>query len=453
MTARESAPKTVRPDFVPREGYLSKEYVQLEKERMWPKVWQVACRLEEIPSVGDYVTFDVIDESIIVTRLTGDKIKAYYNVCQHRGRRLTSGCGHAAKFHCSYHGWQWNLDGSVLRILDEQDWAGCPNMTHEELALKEVLVDTWGGFVFINMDPNAEPLAKFLAPVPEITDCYEFENMRYRWYKSVRLPCNWKVALEAFNEGYHVAATHPQILDTQGDDVTRSFAFGKHGMFDYSTATRLPGTPSPRTGKPIPDDIRPGMVKFYQIMEDQLKAIFTDRDNEATKRLLTEVEPTQDQMLVLSKAMQFQVEAAIADGAGWPNISMEQMMRAGTDWHVFPNLVFLLYPDGALFYRARPDGDNPDSCIYDIWSLKRYAPGKEPKLEREFYHGVDDWKKDTVKNFGLILSQDFQNMGQVQMGMKSRGFGGSRTNPLQESSISNFHRELQEYIYGTESAQ
>ncbi|UXJ50200.1 aromatic ring-hydroxylating oxygenase subunit alpha [Pseudomonas citronellolis] len=451
MTARESAPQAVRPDFVPRDGYISKEYVQLEKERMWPKVWQVACRLEEIPNVGDYVTFDVIDESIIITRLTGDRIKAYYNVCQHRGRRLTSGCGHATKFHCNYHGWQWNLDGSVLRVLDEDDWAGCPNMSREELALKEVLVDTWGGFVFINMDPNAEPLAKYLAPVPQITDCFEFEKMRYRWYKSVRLPCNWKVALEAFNEGYHVSATHPQILDTQGDDVTRSFAFGKHGMFGYSTATRLPGTPSPRTGKPIPEDIRPGLVKFYQIMEDQLKAIFTDRDYEATKRLLTEVEPTQDQFLVLSKAMQFQREAAIEDGAGWPDVSMEQMGRAGTDWHVFPNLVFLLYPDGALFYRARPDGDNPDSCIYDIWSLKRYAPGQEPKLNREFYHGVDDWKTNTVENFGLILTQDFNNMGQVQQGMKSRGFVGSRTSPLQESAISNFHRELNEYIYGAES--
>lgn len=453
MTVHETAPQPTRVDFVPQGPYISPQFLQLENERMWPKVWQVACRLEEIPHVGDYVTFDVIGESIIVTRLTGDKIKAYYNVCQHRGRRLTSGCGHASKFHCAYHGWQWNLDGSVLRILDEEDWAGCPSMAKEDLALKEVLVDTWGGFVFINMDPHAEPLAKYLAPVPEFTDCFEFEKMRYRWYKSVRLPCNWKVALEAFNEGYHVAATHPQILDTQGDDVTRSFAYGKHGMFGYSTATRLPGTPSSRTGKPIPEDIRPGLVRFYQLMEDQLKAIFTDRDNEATKRVMTELEPTQDQFLVLGKAMQFQREAAIADGAGWPDISFEQMAKAGTDWHVFPNLVFLLYPDGALFYRARPDGDNPDSCLFDIWSLKRYAPGTEPAINREFYHGVDDWKTDTVEKFGLILSQDFVNMGQVQQGMKSRGFAGARTNPLQETSISNFHRELHEYVNGSETSR
>ncbi|CAH2917475.1 MAG: Rieske (2Fe-2S) domain protein [uncultured Paraburkholderia sp.] len=129
-------------------------------------------------------------------------------------------------------------------------------MTDGDLRLTDVLVDTWGGFVFINMDPDAEPLAKFLDPVPEITNCFEFEKMRYRWYKSIRLPCNWKVALEAFNEGYHVAATHPQLLDVAGDDVTRSFSYGRHGMFGYSTATRMIGAPLPRTGKPMPEDVR-----------------------------------------------------------------------------------------------------------------------------------------------------------------------------------------------------
>ncbi|CAH2917480.1 MAG: Phenylpropionate dioxygenase and related ring-hydroxylating dioxygenases, large terminal subunit [uncultured Paraburkholderia sp.] len=89
---------------------------------------------------------------------------------------------------------------------------------------------------------------------------------------------------------------------------------------------------------------------------------------------MTEMSPSGNQFEVLGKAMQFQREAAIAEGAGWPDISFEQLGRAGADWHVFPNLVFLPYPDGALFYRARPDGDNPDSCIYDIWSLQRFAP-------------------------------------------------------------------------------
>ena len=76
---------SIRPDFLPKDAYLSAEFTRLENERLWPKVWQIACRLEEIPKVGDYVTYEVAGESIIVIRTTKDTIKSFYNVCQHRG--------------------------------------------------------------------------------------------------------------------------------------------------------------------------------------------------------------------------------------------------------------------------------------------------------------------------------------------------------------------------------
>jgi phenylpropionate dioxygenase-like ring-hydroxylating dioxygenase large terminal subunit len=439
----------VRPDFVPKEAYLSRDFARLEVERLWSKVWQVACRLEEIPRVGDFVTYDILDESIIVVRTSGQEVRAFFNVCQHRGRRLTQGCGRANTFMCRYHGWTWRLDGSLAKILDRDDWSGCPHMEPEDLHLRQVKVDTWGGFVFINMEPDCEPLAKFLDPMPAYNDCFEFDRLRYRWYKSIRLPCNWKVALEAFNEGYHVAATHPQLLDLGGDDETRSFAMGKHGMFAYPTATRPLGAPSKRTGKSMPSDLRPGLVAFYQEMENTLKAIFTPRDNEAVRRVLTEVPEGTPPLDVFAKAMEFQKQAAVASGAGWPEMSSEQLEKAGTDWHVFPNLVFLQYPDGALAYRARPEIDNPDWCTFDIWSLMRYAPGAEPPLQREFYYGPEDWKTHIVERFGLILAQDIQNMSEVQRGMKSRGFRGARTNPLQESSVANFHKVLYQYLFGS----
>jgi phenylpropionate dioxygenase-like ring-hydroxylating dioxygenase large terminal subunit len=435
-----------RTDYVPKDAYISADFAKLEGERLWPRTWQVACRVEEIPHVGDFVTYDILDESIIVVRAAAHQIKAFYNVCQHRGRRLTEGSGRTNAFRCKYHGWSWKIDGSLAKVLDYDDWKGCPDMAEADLKLKEVQVDVWAGFVFINMEPDAEPLAKFLEPVPEHMDCFQIETMRYRWYKSIRLPCNWKVALEAFNEGYHVAATHSQLLDIQGDDVTRSFAMGKHGMFGYPTATRPLGAPSPRTNKPMPADLRPGLVAFFQEMENTLKAIFTARDNEAVRRIMTEVAADTPPMEVFMKSLEFQKQAAIASGAGWPDVTLEQFGKAGTDWHVFPNLVFLHWPDGVLAYRARPDGYNPDSCIYDIWSLARYSPGSEPPLKREYYYDSDAWKTNVIDNFGLILAQDFQNMGEVQQGMKSRGFKASRTNPLQESSISNFHRALYEFM-------
>jgi len=436
----------VRIDFVPKDHYLSQDVLKLEAERLWPRVWQVACREEELKNPGDYVTYDILQESIIVTRQADGSLRAFYNVCQHRGRRLVDGCGRTGMFRCRFHGWQWDLDGRLTKVHDRHDWDGCKSMGDDDLRLKEVLVDTWGGFVFINMDPNAEPLAEFLSPMPEHLDCYEFQHMRYRWYKSVRLPCNWKVALEAFNEGYHVWASHPQLMENGGDDMTVSYAMGKHGMFGYPEVRRPLGAPSSRTGKPMPDDLRPGTIALFQEFENTLGAIWTARDNEAVRRLMTEVPADASPLEVIEKSFQFQKEAALASGAGWADVSFAEMMKAGTDWHVFPNFILLMWPDGGLAYRARPDGDNPNSCIYDMWSLARYAPGAEPPLKREMFHGPNDWHENAVENFGLIIAQDFTNVHDVQRGMASRGFKGSRTNPVQEQSVSNFHRVLQEYL-------
>src|SRR5271170_2994945 len=119
-TAGESGAPSLRRDFLPKEAYLSKEFQQLENQKLWPKVWQIACRLEEIPKVGDYVTYEIADESLIVIRTSATAIKSFYNVCQHRGRRLKNpaSSGNTSSLYCRYHGWGWKIDGSVDRILD-----------------------------------------------------------------------------------------------------------------------------------------------------------------------------------------------------------------------------------------------------------------------------------------------------------------------------------------------
>jgi phenylpropionate dioxygenase-like ring-hydroxylating dioxygenase large terminal subunit len=110
-----------KPVVIPVEAYTSEAFARAENEKLWGKAWQTACRVEEIPKVGDYVTYDIVDESIIVVRTAPDKIAAYYNVCQHRGRRLTEGCGQAAQFRCRFHGWSWDLNGKNTFVLDPQD--------------------------------------------------------------------------------------------------------------------------------------------------------------------------------------------------------------------------------------------------------------------------------------------------------------------------------------------
>jgi hypothetical protein len=168
----------------------------------------------------------------------------------------------------------------------------------------------------------------------------------------------------------------------------------------------------------------------------------SERNYAAIQRLRTEVADDAPAEEVMTRWIELQIEAANTDGAGWPaGLTAEYIEKSGLDWHVFPNTIFLHgLIDGVLWYRVRPNGKDPESCIFDVWSLDRYAPGKEPSLRREFY---TDW---TEGDWGLIYEQDFINIPEVQKGFKSRGFKGERTNPVQERLISNFHRVLRRFL-------
>jgi phenylpropionate dioxygenase-like ring-hydroxylating dioxygenase large terminal subunit len=425
------------------ENYLSPEFAQKEKAHLWTKVWQVACREEEIPKSGDYLVYEVADETIVVVRRPDGGIKAFHNVCPHRGRKIMAGCGHAVNFRCAYHNWTFDLDGKNVAVQDREDWAG--TLEGERLDLYGVKTGTWGGFVWINMDPESETLEDYLETIPQMLDPFEYEKLRYRWYLELTLPCNWKVAQEAFMEGYHVAGTHPQLLPYQGDDYTQSYAQGKHGHFGYWESTQPLGMPSPRLKKATPADVRPGIVEFFRQMEEDFAAIFTDRDYEASKKIMDVLPADTDAMTAFGTAVELGRQAADAEGAGYPpNLDYEAMGKAGTDWHIFPNCVTLPWFDGAVWYRARPNGDDPNSCIFNIWSLKRYAPGAEPTLERRVI------KDPTGMSFGLIVDQDLANMNAVQKGMKSSAFKYAKPNPKQEMEVINFHRTLEQYILGQE---
>ncbi|HLG86733.1 MAG TPA: aromatic ring-hydroxylating dioxygenase subunit alpha [Alphaproteobacteria bacterium] len=422
---------------IPKSRYLSMAFLELEAHRLWLSVWQMACREEEIPNHGDFVVYDIMDQSVIVVR-TGDGIRAFHNVCPHRGRRILDGSGRVSGLSCRFHGWKWDLEGRNREVIDREDWGD--TLCEADTALTPVHVGRWGGFVFINMAEDPEPLLEFLDPVPEYLDPFEFEKMRYRWYLSIEVACNWKVAIEAFNEGYHVQTTHHYILKCM-DDRSKCIVHGKHGQFGYWEDRIQVGVPSQRLRRETPTDIRAGLVELVRQQARDVQAIYTERDYESAQRLLTEVPASASPFEALAKLFQFNKEAAIASGAGWPAITPEQMVRAGVDWHIFPNLVTLPYADGALWYRALPKAGDPDRCIFEIYSLQRYASGAEPPLARRHFR---DWHD--FADMPPFLIDDFENMPNVQRGMHSRGFVASQPNPLQEMTVLNFHRALDEYL-------
>jgi phenylpropionate dioxygenase-like ring-hydroxylating dioxygenase large terminal subunit len=421
---------------IDKSDYLSTELAEAEKQRLWPRIWQIACREEELASPGSFVTYDILDESIILLRTAEHVIKAFNNACLHRGRRLTEGCGRTSRLVCRFHGWKWNLDGTVREVIDRHDWQG--SLQDSELRLREYNVATWGGFVFVNLAKNPEPLEQFLDPIPGYLDCIEFDKMRFRWYVTLEIEANWKTAIEAFTESYHVVQTHSQLAPYY-DDRSSSHARGKHGqlMFprDYVPGFRAGGTKG---------DARKMVVEYVRQQAEDIRSIFTDRDYQAACRVLTEVGPEATYMQAMEKAIGFMAEAANAVGAGFPAATAEQFFNAGFDWTFFPNVVTVFSATSAIWFRARPKADNdPDGCLFDMWSLERMPAGSAPPIVRQYYR---DWRE--FKEIPVFLIDDFKNIPMVHRGMKTQGFAGPRPNPVQESPIANLHRVLHQYIDG-----
>ncbi len=432
----------IRPDFIPANRYTASDIPTLEHDTLWPRIWHIACREEEIPKVGDYVTYEIFNESIIIVRTSKTEVKALYTVCAHRGRRLVDpGSGHVTNFFCRFHGWKYDLEGKNTHVFHPEAWEGCPEFTEENLSLKSPKLDTWGGWIWVNMDENAEPLADWLGKeFLDTMEPFDIPSMRRAWYKTIIAPVNWKVVIEAFIEGYHSGATHSSWMDYYQMRANGA-VHGNHAMY-FTVFEDLP--------KAKKENGRWSKIKstrdliYYQCKElhETLFAMVTDPIMKAATRLRDECPATMDDVELYQRFFEIQREEIEATGAKWPKkLNLEAVGKAGTSWHLFPNTIFLPGADGILWYRVRPHHSDPDQCVFDIWSLQRYAPGKEPKIKQVVANG---WKEAAKVN--AFLAQDFANMSAVNEGMKSRGWVGARLNPAEEITIRHFHEMLDKYF-------
>ena len=198
-------------DRIPKQRYYDPEFYALEAELFWPRVWQMACRLEEIPKPGDFVEYEILDQSIIVVRVDESTIRAYYNSCRHRGMKLVEGSGSRRTLVCPFHGWCWGLDGKNTFVLRSGEFDES-NLSADDLALAPVRCELWGGCAWINLDDDAPPLRDCIEPFASKHDEFKVSALRTEWWKSCLLPVNWKLATAAFMEGYRVPQTHPQLL-------------------------------------------------------------------------------------------------------------------------------------------------------------------------------------------------------------------------------------------------
>jgi nitrite reductase/ring-hydroxylating ferredoxin subunit len=419
--------------LIPKERYVSSEFLELEMDRLWPRVWQVACREEELPLTGDYLEYTIGDQSILVVRAAPNSIKAYYNACLHRGTRLADGHGSFAggEIRCRYHAWCYALDGAVTKIVDAEEFTGIPT----GLTLAEVRAECWGGFVFVNMDRDAEPLVDFLDPFPKLLAPYQLERLRFRSYRTTILPANWKVVVDAFNEGYHVQGTHPQLLPWTDDVSIEYEQFDTHAHYGRLPHARRQLRPSPRLGL-RDDEIDEGEILASLVAG--LGGLFYGEEKQLVDDLRSRPLPAGTTLL---EAYQ-KGRRALLSGRGVDVSGLDDdQLTSADDVYWFPNLVGPIYPGSAILFRVRPNGLDPDSAIKDTWVLEWPSQDTEWKMcERKFY---PDW---TARDWGLITNQDYANMVHIQTGMKSRGFVGARLNTRQESNLLHMHRVIDRYL-------
>jgi phenylpropionate dioxygenase-like ring-hydroxylating dioxygenase large terminal subunit len=423
------------PVVIPVEAYSSVDYLKRERDEVWRKCWLQAGRVEDIPEPGNYITYDILDDSVLIVRAPDGEIKAFYNVCPHRGRKLVdtpkgerNAHGKTMRFVCGFHAWTFNLDGACTYIQNREDWQG--SLSDEDTRLGPCKVDTWGGFIWINLDPEAGPLRDYLEPAASMLDPFRLQDMRPRWRNWTVFDCNWKVALEAFNETYHVPGTHPEFM-AFGDFTGWGRPQGQHSHIGYDPATGLEEDKGKlRLGTGDPRHSTAAMQKYTW-----------EGVNTNTTKTLVDVAQTLPDVLPegtpAAEVSRYWLETARKideeRGVVWPVVDPEHVGKSGTSWQLFPNQQIGHAVNNMLCYQARPCGWDPDKCFFEVAVYELYPEGQAPETR---------WTYADPSAFPHVLLQDFSNMAAVQQGMKNVGFRGNIPNPKAEGAVISLHRNL-----------
>lgn len=476
------SPLSKGPLSVDVSRYYSREFHDLEVEKLWRKVWQLACHQDDIPEVGDALVYEIASLSFIVVRTGEEEFAAYPNACRHRGRRLLD-CAKKGLigFRCPFHGWSYKLDGTLREVPCHWDF---PSVTQETHSLPPVKVGRWGGFVFINPDPEAGPLDTFLGDIDGHWARLPFERRYKAVHVAKRLPCNWKIAQEAFMESYHVVATHPTLLSDMGDANSQYDDFGT-----LSRAISPQGVPSPHVDTEFAgeafDDTTPFTVYRHPITGDTYRRLEHDRIeltkkdgrsgifNSRAEHLDGEIRNADPHICNwfagrLTPEMEAEHHAfgampiaeARAQRASLRREQLRPVLGAEIDevsdaelvdsiyYSIFPNIS----PWGCfnpIFYRFRPDGDNPEQCIHEVMFMLPVPKGqaRPPAAAVRWLELDDDYlEAPELGRLAKVFNQDHLNLRGIQAGLRSVPGGRTTLAQYQESKIRHFNGHLDEWM-------
>jgi choline monooxygenase len=193
---------------LPADRYFDAGVYAAEKDAIFARTWQVVGHNSQVRNAGDYFTTELIGEPLLLVRGTDGKLRAFYNVCRHRAGPSAEGCGSRKLFRCGYHGWTYDLNGSLISATEID---GVKGFRERDFALVPVRVEEWFNFVFVNLDPEATPLTQGLKQLSRQVTKFPIADMKLLERRAYEMNCNWKTYVDNYLEGYHLPSVHPGL--------------------------------------------------------------------------------------------------------------------------------------------------------------------------------------------------------------------------------------------------
>jgi phenylpropionate dioxygenase-like ring-hydroxylating dioxygenase large terminal subunit len=425
------------PERIPAQRYYDQEFYELEEERLWPHAWQMACRTEQIPNLGDWIEYSNVGKSVIVVN-TKNGVKAYHNACRHRGVPIAGGKGNehgnCAKtgFICPFHGWRWNLEGENTFVYGSHMFSE-DQLDKDDLRLRECRAEVSIGCVWINHDDDALSFRESLGPLIDNLEAHGASKLRAEWWYATEIPANWKVAMEAFMEGYHVMRTHPQL-----QKATPALY---NSMYGYDTGGI--GVPI-NTNQTVKENIA-SQLEHMELLSDGMAGMLHAKEVEIARQLVDAElpeDPAQAVPMWFGMVMDQVSKQLAARGEPVPDLcAVAQSHPINAVEFVFPHYFLLPFFSSMSSYRIRPLG--PEKCLFELWSLTFFPEGEEPEAPQEPTILPYD-----SQEFPPIPRQDYANIPIQQLGLHADGFEFMRLSKDIEGMISNYNRIIDGYLSG-----
>ncbi len=418
-TIHSVLPQT-EPVRIPTERYTSQSFADAEMLHVWPKAWQVACSVDHVARPGDYFEYNLGNLSVVIVCNEDGELRAFQNVCMHRGNELCNGSGSGlTELRCGFHNWTWTLDGRLREVPSRKGFGALRN---DDYPLVPVRVDTWGRLVWVNLDPDAIELIDYLDEMPVDVAWADLDEFRCVAQISTKLDCNWKTLIDGFSETYHVQGIHPEMLPMVDDVNSPQVVWNHVGKLEQPY-----GVASPRLRNVEQQRVWEG---FVEVMGGRIGI-----PEPADAGAMPDIPDGQQLRDVLAEMIRSHYQATKGVDLGrfetWQLMNLQQ-------FNAFPNVTILVFADMLQAVKARP-GAHPGECYLDVLAFDRALPGSEASRPATL-----EWSKEEF-SMGLVVNQDVANIEKAQRGLYQPGFSHLSLSG-EECRIINHHRNLEAYI-------